>query len=65
MNTISQSEINGFIEKYNKALSQNKETFFFNSSEVLVSYAYYVIQCANAILSIGEFDGKQFIINKN
>jgi hypothetical protein len=65
MNTIGQSEIHSFIEKYNKALSQNKETFFFKGSEVLVSYAYYVIQYANATLSIGEFDGKQFIINKN
>jgi hypothetical protein len=59
---LKYSDVLEFVEKYNKAEKEKAESFFFQDSEVLTSYAYYLIQYTNSRLSIGKFDGKQFVL---
>jgi hypothetical protein len=48
---ITLENIGKFKMSYNLARQQNKETFMFEGSEVLVGYAKYVIQHFDRILN--------------
>ena len=47
---ITLENISKFKESYNLAKKQEKETFLFEGSEVLVDYAKYVIQYFDGFL---------------
>lgn len=47
---ITTNNINQFKEMYNSAVSEGKELFIFEGSEVLTSYAKYVIEYFNIYL---------------